>query len=127
MRRRFKKVDTFQVYMNSDDENNDKNIINNDNRTGILLEERPKVKKPPLYKVIMLNDDYTPMEFVVEMLQTYFAKSAEEATQVMLNIHQKGLGVCGLYTYEIAESKANQVLEKARKKQHPLQLKLEKE
>ena len=127
MRRRFKKVDTFQVYMNSDDENNDKNIINNDNRAGILLEERPKVKKPPLYKVIMLNDDYTPMEFVVEMLQTYFAKSAEEATQVMLNIHQKGLGVCGLYTYEIAESKANQVLEKARKKQHPLQLKLEKE
>ena len=94
MRRRFKKVDTFQVYMNSDDENNDKNIINNDNRTGILLEERPKVKKPPLYKVIMLNDDYTPMEFVVEMLQTYFAKSAEEATQVMLNIHQKGLYCC---------------------------------
>ena len=75
----------------------------------------------------MLNDDYTPMEFVVEMLQAYFSKSQEQATEIMLHIHQKGLGVCGLYTFEIAESKAAQVLDKARKNQHPLQIKLEKE
>ena len=93
----------------------------------ITKEEKPKLKKPPLYKVIMLNDDYTPMEFVVEMLQTYFSKSQEQATEIMLHIHQKGLGVCGLYTFEIAESKAAQVLDKARKNQHPLQIKLEKE
>ena len=87
----------------------------------------PILKKPTLYRVILLNDDYTPMEFVVEMLQTYFSKSQEQATEIMLHIHQKGLGVCGLYTFEIAESKAAQVLDKARKNQHPLQIKLEKE
>ena len=110
--------------MNSDEENNDdfKNKF-----SSIVLEEKPKLKKPPLYKVIMLNDDYTPMEFVIEMLQTYFSKSQEQATEIMLHIHQKGIGICGLYTYEIAESKATQVLDKARKNQHPLQIKLEKE
>ena len=97
------------------------------NFSSLTLQEKPKLKKPPLYKVIMLNDDYTPMEFVVEMLQTYFSKSQEQATEIMLHIHQKGLGVCGLYTFEIAESKAAQVLDKARKNQHPLQIKLEKE
>ena len=94
------------------------------NFSSLTLQEKPKLKKPPLYKVIMLNDDYTPMEFVVEMLQTYFSKSQEQATEIMLHIHQKGLGVCGLYTFEIAESKAAQVLDKARKNQHPLQIKL---
>ena len=92
-----------------------------------LVVSKVKEKKPKLYKVILLNDDYTPMEFVVEMLQTYFSKSQEQATEIMLHIHQKGLGVCGLYTFEIAESKAAQVLDKARKNQHPLQIKLEKE
>ena len=87
----------------------------------------PIVKKPSLYRILLLNDDYTPMEFVVEMLQTYFSKSQEQATEIMLHIHQKGLGICGLYTFEIAESKAAQVLDKARKNQHPLQIKLEKE
>ena len=112
------------ITLNSDEENNDdfKNKF-----SSIVLEEKPKLKKPPLYKVIMLNDDYTPMEFVIEMLQTYFSKSQEQATQIMLHIHQKGIGICGLYTYEIAESKATQVLDKARKNQHPLQIKLEKE
>ena len=105
----------------NDNENFDKNF------SSLTLQEKPKLKKPPLYKVIMLNDDYTPMEFVVEMLQTYFSKSQEQATEIMLHIHQKGLGVCGLYTFEIAESKAAQVLDKARKNQHPLQIKLEKE
>ena len=97
-----------------------------DEEYGVAI-AKPEQKKPPLYKVIMLNDDYTPMEFVVEMLQTYFSKSQEQATEIMLHIHQKGLGVCGLYTFEIAESKAAQVLDKARKNQHPLQIKLEKE
>ena len=113
-----------EITLNSDQENNDdfKNKF-----SSIVLEEKPKLKKPPLYKVIMLNDDYTPMEFVIEMLQTYFSKSQEQATEIMLHIHQKGIGICGLYTYEIAESKATQVLDKARKNQHPLQIKLEKE
>ena len=113
-----------EITLNSDEDNNDdfKNKF-----SSIVLEEKPKLKKPPLYKVIMLNDDYTPMEFVIEMLQTYFSKSQEQATQIMLHIHQKGIGICGLYTYEIAESKATQVLDKARKNQHPLQIKLEKE
>ena len=112
------------ITLNSGEENNDdfKNKF-----SSIVLEEKPKLKKPPLYKVIMLNDDYTPMEFVIEMLQTYFSKSQEQATEIMLHIHQKGIGICGLYTYEIAESKATQVLDKARKNQHPLQIKLEKE
>ena len=113
-----------EITLNSDEENNDdfKNKF-----SSIVLEEKPKLKKPPLYKVIMLNDDYTPMEFVIEMLQKYFSKSQEQATEIMLHIHQKGIGICGLYTYEIAESKATQVLDKARKNQHPLQIKLEKE
>ena len=108
----------------SDENNND---LNNDLDKGVLLEAKPKVKKPSMYNVLLLNDDYTPMEFVIEMLQTYFSKSQEQATEIMLHIHQKGIGICGLYTYEIAESKATQVLDKARKNQHPLQIKLEKE
>ena len=104
------------------------NIIDSSNDLGsVVLEKDPEVKEPPSYQVILLNDDYTPMEFVVEMLQTYFSKSQEQATEIMLHIHQKGLGVCGLYTFEIAESKAAQVLDKAWKNQHPLQIKLEKE
>lgn len=123
-------LDNFlhKVSLNSDNEDNDYNNKDFGNKLSeVVLEEKPKLKKPPLYKVIMLNDDYTPMEFVVEMLQTYFSKSSEEATKIMLHIHQKGIGICGLYTYEIAESKAHKVLERARKDQHPLQLKVEKE
>ena len=117
-----------KVSLNSDNEDNDYDNKDFGNKlSSVVLEEKPKLKKPPLYKVIMLNDDYTPMEFVVEMLQVYFFKTQEQATEIMLHIHQRGLGICGLYTYEIAESKATQVLEKARKNQHPLQIKLEKE
>ncbi len=117
-----------KVSLNSDNEDNDYDNKDFGNKLSeVVLEEKPKLKKPPLYKVIMLNDDYTPMEFVVEMLQVYFSKTQEQATEIMLHIHQRGLGICGLYTYEIAESKATQVLEKARKNQHPLQIKLEKE
>ena len=123
-------LDNFlhKVSLNSGNEDNDYDKDDFENKlSSVVLEEKPKLKKPPLYKVIMLNDDYTPMEFVVEMLQGYFSKTQEQATEIMLHIHQRGLGICGLYTYEIAESKATQVLEKARKNQHPLQIKLEKE
>ena len=127
-----KKVGTVTIYLDKQINVADVGILigNDDFKnkfSSIVLEEKPKLKKPPLYKVIMLNDDYTPMEFVIEMLQTYFSKSQEQATEIMLHIHQKGIGICGLYTYEIAESKATQVLDKARKNQHPLQIKLEKE
>ena len=105
----------------NDNENFDKNF------SSLTLQEKPKLKKPPLYKVIMLNDDYTPMEFVIEVLEKFFGKRQDEATQIMLHVHQKGIGVCGVYTYEIAETKAVQVTNYARKYEHPLQMQLEKE
>ncbi|MBD25572.1 MAG: ATP-dependent Clp protease adapter ClpS [Candidatus Marinimicrobia bacterium] len=95
--------------------------------TGLALKSRPKVKKPSMYKVLMLNDDYTPMEFVINVLERFFGKSVEEATQIMLHVHQKGVGICGVFTFEIAETKVNQTMELARKNQHPLQCTLEKE
>ena len=98
-----------------------------DGRTGALTLTRTKTKKPAMYKVLMLNDDYTPMEFVVDVLQNIFQKNREEATEVMLHVHQKGVGVCGVYTYEIAETKVTQTVDYARKNQHPLQCTLEKE
>ncbi len=88
---------------------------------GLVAEEaRPKVKKPPLYKVILLNDDYTPMEFVVDVLQKIFSMDREKATRVMLQVHTQGRGVCGVYTYEIAETKVAQVNSYSRQHQHPL-------
>ncbi len=95
--------------------------------TGLLVKTKPETKKPSLYKVIMLNDDYTPMEFVVHILQAFFHKSSEEATKIMLLVHQRGIGVCGVYTYEVAETKVTQVVDFARRHEHPLQLTLEKE
>lgn len=95
--------------------------------TGLLTRTKPKTKKPSMYKVLMLNDDYTPMEFVVFVLEQFFSKSREEATQIMLHVHRRGVGICGVYTYDIAETKVNQVMDLARKEQHPLQCTLEKE
>ena len=95
--------------------------------TGVITETKPKTKKPSMYKVLMLNDDYTPMEFVVMVLERFFNKTHEEATHIMLHVHQKGVGVCGVYTYEVAETKVNQVMDFARRHQHPLQCTLEKE
>ena len=106
---------------------NNNNKPNEDLAGGILTQEKIKTKKPSLYKVLMLNDDYTPMEFVIEVLEKYFGKGTEEATQIMLHVHQKGIGICGVYTYDIAETKAVQVTNYARKYEHPLQLQLEKE
>ena len=95
--------------------------------TGVATRTRPKTKKPANYKVLMLNDDYTPMEFVVDVLQHIFQKNREEATKIMLHVHQKGVGICGVYTYEVAETKVTQTVDYARKNQHPLQCTLEKE
>jgi ATP-dependent Clp protease adaptor protein ClpS len=86
----------------------------------LVEEERPKLKKPPLYRVILVNDDYTPMEFVVEVLQTVFGMERTKATRVMLEVHTKGKGVCGVYTYEIAETKVAQVTSIAEQQHHPL-------
>jgi len=95
--------------------------------TGVAVKTRPKPKKPSMFKVLMLNDDYTPMEFVVHVLEQFFGKSIEEATTIMLQVHQSGVGVCGVYTYEVAETKVQQVMDLARKNQHPLQCTLEKD
>ena len=109
----------------------DKKIDNSNNDSGtdgnIALDERVKTKKPSLYRVLMLNDDYTPMEFVVMVLQRYFGHNSESAQRIMLHVHQRGVGVCGIFTYEIAETKAAQVMNFARQNEHPLQLQLEKE
>jgi ATP-dependent Clp protease adaptor protein ClpS len=104
-----------------------RNTNREDRQTGIVTKTRPKTKKPSLYKVLLLNDDYTPMEFVVHVLERFFGKGREEATRIMLHVHQKGVGVCGVYTFEVAETKVTQVMELARNHQHPLQCTMEKE
>ncbi len=96
-------------------------------QTDLLEKTRPKVEKPRLYKVLLLNDDYTPMDFVVHVLQRFFNKGREEATRIMLTVHYKGVGVCGVYPREVAETKVNQVLEFARRHEHPLQCIMERE
>ena len=94
--------------------------------TGVVIKARPKTKRPSMYKVLMLNDDYTPMEFVVHVLEKFFQKDIEAATKIMLHVHHHGIGECGIFTYEIAETKVTQVMDFARKHQHPLQCVMEK-
>ena len=114
--------------MSSGDDDNGGNSGNNgsDNDTNVITKTKPKVKKPSLYRVLLLNDDFTPMEFVVEVLARFFQMNLESATQVMLHVHQNGVGECGVYTYEVAETKVTQVMDHARKNQHPLQCVMEK-
>lgn len=95
--------------------------------TGTVVKVRPKTQKPAMYRVLLLNDDYTPMEFVVHVLERFFNKSREAATEIMLHVHHRGVGVCGVYTYEVAETKVAQVIDFARRHQHPLQCTMEKE
>jgi ATP-dependent Clp protease adaptor protein ClpS len=95
--------------------------------TGVIVKAKPKTKKPAMYKVLMLNDDYTPMEFVVHVLEQFFQKNRDEATKIMLHVHQRGVGICGVFTYEVAETKVTQVMDFARRHQHPLQCTLEKD
>jgi len=105
----------------------DPNQRPDDAGTDIVTETRPKTKKPSLYKVLLPNDDYTPMEFVVYVLERFFNKSGEDATRVMLHVHQKGVGVCGVFTFEVAETKVAQVMNFSRQNDHPLQCMMEKE
>ncbi|HVV40958.1 MAG TPA: ATP-dependent Clp protease adapter ClpS [Nitrobacter sp.] len=94
--------------------------------TSVITKVKPKVKRPNLYRVLILNDDYTPMEFVVHVLEKFFQKDVEAATKIMLHVHHHGIGECGVFTYEIAETKVTQVMDFARKHQHPLQCVMEK-
>ena len=95
--------------------------------TSIATKIRPKTKKPSMYKVLVLNDDYTPMEFVVMLLQSVFHKSKGEATRIMLHVHQRGVGICGIYSYDVAETKVTLVMEMARRNEHPLQATMERD
>ena len=94
---------------------------------GVVTSTKPKLQKPSMYRVLLLNDDYTPMEFVVYVLEAIFNKSRDEATQIMLHVHQNGVGLCGVYTYEVAETKVAQVVDSSRRNQHPLQCTMEKD
>jgi ATP-dependent Clp protease adaptor protein ClpS len=101
-------------------------IPNEERESGLTVQEaRPKLRRPPLFKVLLLNDDYTPMEFVVLVLETFFAMDREKATQIMLHVHTRGVGVCGVYTRDIAETKVIQVNDFARGHQHPLMCTME--
>ena len=93
---------------------------------AVITRTRPQTKKPSLYRVLILNDDYTPMEFVVHVLERFFNKDREAATRIMLHVHHHGIGECGVFTYEVAETKVTQVMDFARKHQHPLQCVMEK-
>jgi ATP-dependent Clp protease adaptor protein ClpS len=95
--------------------------------TAVITKTKPQTKRPNLYRVLILNDDYTPMEFVVLVLEKYFAKGRDEATRIMLHVHHKGVGVCGVYPYEVAETKVTQVMDFSRQNGHPLQCTMEKE
>lgn len=101
-------------------------ISDGEGQVGLATRTRAKPKRPSQYKVLMLNDDYTPMEFVVLVLKRFFRMDLEQATQVMLHVHQRGVGVCGIFPYEVAETKVNQVMDFARENSHPLQCTLEK-
>ena len=108
--------------MGGDDRRSD-----DDRQVGVVVKSKPKTKKPSMYKVLLLNDDYTPMEFVVHVLERFFSKSREEATRIMMHVHRRGVGICGVFTYEVAETKVAQVIDFARRHEHPLQCTLEKE
>ncbi len=98
----------------------------NDRGTAVITRTKPRTKKPSLYRVLLLNDDYTPMEFVIHVLERFFQKDREAATHVMLHVHNHGVGECGVFTYEVAETKVTQVMDFAREHQHPLQCVMEK-
>ena len=97
-----------------------------DRGTSVITRTKPKTRKPSLYRVLLLNDDYTPMEFVIHVLERFFQKDREAATRIMLHVHKHGVGECGVFTYEVAETKVTQVMDFARQHQHPLQCVMEK-
>ena len=105
----------------------DKNNDDGDTGTGVVTKTKPKTKKPSMWRVLLLNDDYTPMEFVVFVLQRFFGMDEQTAAQIMLHVHHKGVGNCGVFPYEVSETKVAQVIDFARENQHPLQCTMEKE
>lgn len=120
------KIEVLPVVASDKKQNNNSGGENNTER-GLMLKTRPKTKKPSLYKVLLLNDDYTPMEFVVHILESIFNKSHQEATDIMMHVHRRGVGVCGIFTFEVAETKVAQVMDYARANEQPLQCTMEKE
>ena len=110
-----------------EDEDDKKEGDDNGTGTDVITKPRTRTKKPRLYKVLLLNDDYTPMDFVIYVLEQYFNKSRSEATGIMLQVHRSGIGICGVFTYEVAETKVSQVMNIARQNEHPLQCTMEKE
>ncbi len=113
--------------MANEEDNQDEGGLGGGLGVGVISKAEPKTKKPSMYKVLLLNDDFTPQEFVVWLLQAIFKKSPEEAYRIMLHVHQNDMGICGVYTYEVAETKVAQVMDLARRNQHPLQCTMEKE
>jgi ATP-dependent Clp protease adaptor protein ClpS len=114
----------FTLMAGDDKEPDDGNTTTH---TDVAVKPKLSTQKPSMYKVLLLNDDYTPMEFVIQILETFFNKNREEATRIMLHVHRRGVGLCGVYTYEVAETKVSQVMAAARQAQHPLQCTMEKE
>lgn len=110
-----------------DDDGMNDNNNDSQHEHGLVLKTRPKTQKPSMYKVLLLNDDYTPMEFVVHVLESIFKKNRQEATDIMLHVHRRGVGICGVYTFEVAETKVAQVMDFARANEQPLQCTMEKE
>ena len=115
------------IKMANEDDNNDHGDDDPGFGVGVASKTSPETKRPSLYKVMLVNDDYTPQEFVVWLLQAIFKKDAGDAERIMMHVHQNGVGICGVYTYEIAETKVAQVMELSRRNQHPLQCKMERE
>ncbi len=118
-------IRTHRPFLNGQNDRNDDDLQRGVGIREALAPEEVKLKPPPLYRVVLLNDDYTPMEFVVQVLETFFSMNREQATQVMLHVHTRGKGVCGVYTREIAETKVAQVNDFSRRNQHPLLCTLE--
>ena len=129
------KISTHKIIASDDmpPDHSEDNPYNDDphreeeNEAGVALKTRPKTKKPDMYKVLLLNDDYTPMEFVVEILEKFFNKNKQESTDIMLHVHRRGVGICGIFTYEVAETKVAQVMDYARANEQPLQCSMEQE
>ena len=117
---------TYPIWIMHEKDDDDEPADVNGNDVDVLTRSKPKVKKPSLYRVLLLNDDFTPMEFVIEVLARFFQMNIEQATKVMLHVHQNGVGECGVYTYEVAETKVTQVMDFAKQNQHPLQCVMEK-
>ncbi len=116
----------MQKYKTTSSDDNDHNE-GDDPDIGIVTKTKEKLQKPSQYRVLLLNDDYTPMEFVILVLESFFKKNRDEATKIMLHVHHHGVGECGIYNYEVAETKVTQVMDFARQNQHPLQCVMEKQ